>query len=478
VSLGRVRASDTIQMTSNVTVERSSRWPRFLLPSPGGAQPIALSTVLASAGAAVAVVAYALVLVILPAGSPGVIALSNLGSFVAAGVAAVLCLLAGRRHQPGRARLSWMLLGIGLACWAYGDGYWAWSEIVVGETPGVPSWADIGYISMIVFVLIGTALTPITRPREISRGRLALDATIILAAIGAMAWSVALAPMFNRLETDPLTQAVTLLYPVGSLGSLLLLSILMLRSAETSVSIRLLTIGWGLIAAADVAYVVLAADDAYATGNPADLFWFTGAVLIGLAAALDRPAEVRPVHEHDVGQRWQMVVPIVLVIVVRVVMVLQESGPDGLHVRPEQALLGLAAVLLVVRIAVGYRDIVLIRELYAQRAREQEASHRAQEEAARLQGVILTGRELSHLLSNDLAMAVGWIDLLREHPDLPPDLREVVDDAAVGLERAADHLKRLQQVNRVATRETPMGPALDLAQSAARPDDGPPPASL
>ena len=123
------------------------------------------------------------------------------------------------------------------------------------------------------------------------------------------------------------------------------------------------------------------------------------------------------------------------------------------------------------RIAVGYRDTVLIRELYAQRAREQEASHRAQEEAARLQGVILTGRELSHLLSNDLAMAVGWIDLLREHPDLPAELREVVDDAAVGLERAAEHLKRLQQVSRVATRQTPLGPALDLAQSAARPDE-------
>src|SRR5204863_2199635 len=117
---------------------------------------------------------------------------------------------------------------------------------------------------------------------------------------------------------------------------------------------------------------------------------------------------------------------------------------SGFHLRPEQVMLGLAAALLVIRIAVGYRDTVLIRELYAQRAREQEASHRAQEEAARLQGVVLTGRELSHLLSNDLAMAVGWIDLLRDHPDLPPELYEVVGDAAVGLERAVEHLKRLQ----------------------------------
>src|SRR5262249_52871034 len=156
--------------------------------------------------------------------------------------------------------------------------------------------------------------------------------------------------------------------------------------------------------------------------------------------------------------RWQIVVPAVLLIVARVVNLLQESGPAALHVRPEQAMVGLAAVLLVVRIAVGYRDTVLIRELYEQRSREQAASQRAQAEAARLQGVILTGRELSHLLSNDLAMTVGWIDLLRDHPDLPPELHEVVDDAVEGLERAIEHLRRLQQVNRVATRETPLGP--------------------
>jgi hypothetical protein len=451
---------------------------RFLAPSAGGSRPISRSALLATLCAILAVVGYALMLALLPAGSSALIVLDDTGSVVAAGVAATLCVLAARRHSSRRARVSWLLLGLGLTCWALGDGYWAWSEIILGETPGVPSWADLGYCTMVVLVLVGTALTPITRPREISRGRLALDVSIVLAALGAMAWSIVLGPLFKRLETDPLTQAVTLIYPVGSLGSLLLLVILMMRSAETAVSTRLLAIGWALIASADVAYVVLAADDTYSTGNPADLFWFTGAVLIGLAASLDRPTQVRPAPEHDVGQRWQIVVPAVLLIVARIVGLIQEAGPGALHARPDQALVGLAAVLLVVRIAVGYRDTVLIRELYAQRAREQEASHRAQEEAARLQGVVLTGRELSHLLSNDLAMTVGWIDFLCEHPDLPAELREVVDDAAVGLERAAEHLKRLQQVNRVATRQTPLGPALDLAQSAARPDeDLPVPAS-
>ena len=245
---------------------------------------------------------------------------------MATGIAAMLCLLAARRHQSRRARLSWLLLGLGLICWALGDGYWAWSEIMLGETLTVPSWADLGYSAMVVLVLVGTALTPIARPREISRGRLALDASIVLAAVGAMAWSIVLGPLFKRLETDPLIQAVTLIYPVGSLGSLLLLAILMMRSAETAVPTRLLAIGWALIASADVAYVVLAADDTYSTGNAADLFWFAGAVLIGLAATLDRPAPVRPAPEHDVGQRWQIVVPAVLLILARIVGLLQEPA--------------------------------------------------------------------------------------------------------------------------------------------------------
>jgi hypothetical protein len=462
-----------IEMMGNAITPPPSRWPRLLAWCQTDAGAASAPIRVAWACAFLAIVSYALVITLLPAGSPELILLDDLGSVVASAVATVLCLLAARRQSARRARLSWLLLGLGLACWALGDGYWGWSEIVLGVTPDVPSWADLGYCGMVILVLAGTALTPVVRTREISRIRLLLDATIILAAITAVAWSIVFGPLFKRLATDPLAQAVTLLYPLGSLGSLLLLTILMLRSSDAALSRRLLAIGWALIAAADISFVVSSAEETYATGNPADLCWFAGAVIIGLAAALDRPAPARPEAADEIGQRWQLVVPAVVLVLSRIVIWLQEPMTDGHWVRPEQVMLAIAATLLVTRIALGYRDAVLIRELYAQRTREQEASQLAQQEAARLQGVVLTGRELSHLLSNDLAMTVGWIDILRDHPDLPPDLREIVDDAVVGLERAVEHLKRLQQVNRVAVRETPLGPALDLAQSVALPDPAP-----
>ena len=86
-------------------------------------------------------------------------------------------------------------------------------------------------------------------------------------------------------------------------------------------------------------------------------------------------------------------------------------------------------------------------------------------ERAQLQAVSLASRELAHRLNNDLALAVGTIDMLREEPGLGDDLQELVADAAAGLQRIGEQLKKLQQLARFQTRETPVGPALDLDRS-------------
>jgi GAF domain-containing protein len=91
-------------------------------------------------------------------------------------------------------------------------------------------------------------------------------------------------------------------------------------------------------------------------------------------------------------------------------------------------------------------------------------------ERAQLQAVSLASRELDHRLNNDLALAVGTIDLLREHPALDRDLLLLVNDAAAGLQRVGEQLRRLQQLTRFQIRETPIGPALDLDRSADTPD--------
>jgi DNA-binding response OmpR family regulator len=89
-------------------------------------------------------------------------------------------------------------------------------------------------------------------------------------------------------------------------------------------------------------------------------------------------------------------------------------------------------------------------------------------ERAQLVAVTLAARELAHVLNNDLALPVGAMELLREDSELVPHLREIVEEASVGLSAAADHVRRLQQVIRIQTKDTPVGRALDLERSAER----------
>src|SRR5262249_58801804 len=94
--------------------------------------------------------------------------------------------------------------------------------------------------------------------------------------------------------------------------------------------------------------------------------------------------------------------------------------------------------------------------LRAEQQALREAERRALE--SRLEGVILTARELAHLLNNELAPAVGILELLQYRADLSPDLLEMSQRAARQLVKAADHLRQLQPGVRLGTKDTPFGP--------------------
>ena len=106
------------------------------------------------------------------------------------------------------------------------------------------------------------------------------------------------------------------------------------------------------------------------------------------------------------------------------------------------------------------------RHAYAARAaRDALRESERRQLTAQLETVTLVARELGHLLNNELAAAVGLLEFLEEHPpDNLPDWA-VLHDAVTGLGEAVRHISQLQQVVRVATKETPVGPSLDLERS-------------
>lgn len=85
---------------------------------------------------------------------------------------------------------------------------------------------------------------------------------------------------------------------------------------------------------------------------------------------------------------------------------------------------------------------------------------------ARLDGVVLSARELAHRLNNSLTLAVGSLDLVQLKGSMPDDALDWIAQAQIGLKSAVRDIRKFQLVSRVETKETPAGPALDLDRSS------------
>ena len=90
-------------------------------------------------------------------------------------------------------------------------------------------------------------------------------------------------------------------------------------------------------------------------------------------------------------------------------------------------------------------------------------------ERSRLEGVLLAARTAQHALNNQLALTVGYTDVLAADLRLPSDLREVAREALSGAQAAAATLQQLQRITRLEEiDQAGPGPVLDLARSVQR----------
>jgi hypothetical protein len=67
----------------------------------------------------------------------------------------------------------------------------------------------------------------------------------------------------------------------------------------------------------------------------------------------------------------------------------------------------------------------------------------------RLTDVLLAARQLQHCLGNQLALTLGYVELLTLDPRLPAELRDRVDEALRGVVEATETLSRLRLVTRL-----------------------------
>ena len=100
-------------------------------------------------------------------------------------------------------------------------------------------------------------------------------------------------------------------------------------------------------------------------------------------------------------------------------------------------------------------------------------------EGARMQGALLAARTAAHHINNQLALTVGYAELLARQRALPEALRPMALEALRGAEAAVETVAKLQRIARLEEAPAPLGlggegPVLDLERSSAPPGGAPP----
>src|ERR687898_2683979 len=191
----------------------------------------------------------------------------------------------GRRWAP-------VLLGLGILSWVLGQAIFTYYEWVLGQPPPLPSIADVGYLSVYPFLLLGILLLPARPVPVASRTRLALDGLMIMTAAVTFSWYFILGPVMQQGTQTTLAKAVATAYPLADIVLIACLIILASRPEEHTLlpTVRLLALGLTLIVVADSNFAYWSLHDVYATGTLPDVGWALGYMLVGLGAFAARLA--------------------------------------------------------------------------------------------------------------------------------------------------------------------------------------------
>ena len=112
-------------------------------------------------------------------------------------------------------RWALVLLGLGILSWVLGQAIFTYYEWVLGQPPPLPSIADVGYLSVYPFLLLGILLLPARPVPVTARTRIALDGLMIMTAAVTFSWYFILGPVMQQGSETTLAKAVSISLPAG-----------------------------------------------------------------------------------------------------------------------------------------------------------------------------------------------------------------------------------------------------------------------
>jgi len=266
--------------------------------------------------------------------------IDDIGEMLAAATAAGFC---GWRASKavGRPRVSWLLIGTGCGAWAVGEAIWCYYELLQSRSTPFPSWADAGFLLFPVLALVGLLFRPSAAFAGQGRIRVALDATIIAAALFLVSWVLALGPVYQAGADSRFAAIVSLAYPVSDL-MLLTVTVIVLSYSHTGDRLGLSSIAAGFLAlcVGDSGFAYLTATDKYGAVNLIDAGWVAGFLIIALAALLDTgPRDDSP---RLVAPRTALLLPYApaLAAIVTTMHELSNAGLDQVETAAASTLVG------------------------------------------------------------------------------------------------------------------------------------------
>jgi diguanylate cyclase (GGDEF)-like protein len=205
-------------------------------------------------------------------------------------IAAGACLL--RAATVRIERTAWLLIGIGVLGWTFGEIYYT-AVLWTASSPPIPSPADIGYLVFPVATFAGMIF--LVRGRAKFTPALLVDGIATALAVAALSAAIVFQTVLDHASGDLPSVITSLAYPVTDL---ILAAVAVGALASTGWRVdrtwALLTGGILLFWFADSMYLVRTAEGVYEAGGWFDAGWWGGLVMIAVAAW--QPAPLRRVR--------------------------------------------------------------------------------------------------------------------------------------------------------------------------------------
>ena len=149
-----------------------------------------------------------------------------------------------------------------------------------------PSAADAGYLIFPLATCVGLVLLPIGGVGQ-SQVRLVLEGLIVALSLFVICWTNGLEELLRTGYESTFAFAVSVAYPVTDLVLITMALLVLIRArAGQRAGVTVLFVAIVAMALSDGAFVVLNADDDYASGNLIDVGWMAGLLLLCAAAMI------------------------------------------------------------------------------------------------------------------------------------------------------------------------------------------------